>query len=210
VLRLAEAQTVKPRRACTELCLRRLKIRTAISCNQPRKDGMFLSGERELFLAYEHDTYDRRVQLGASRRRREDSECLYRANHWAGAMYLGGYAVECALKALICLNEGKNNFKDTKPFKAGMQGSSLHSLAQLRRALPAIERAISLDRTNTYKPAWDTLSRLWQKDELRYWDKDGNQQDSADFIAAVQTLHNFILSQLAVCRREKGSPSCWY
>jgi len=41
-------------------------------------------------LPYQHDTYDRRIQLGALRRRREDAEALYNASRWAGAIYLAG------------------------------------------------------------------------------------------------------------------------
>src|SRR5436853_3949289 len=48
------------------------------------------------------DTYDYRAQEGASRRRREDALALYNARRWNGAIYLGGYAIECSLKSLIC------------------------------------------------------------------------------------------------------------
>ncbi len=59
------------------------------------------------------DTYGRSIQLGASRRRLEDAEALHRQKRWHGAVYLGGYTIECSLKALICYNEEKQNFKDT-------------------------------------------------------------------------------------------------
>jgi hypothetical protein len=41
------------------------------------------------------DTYDRRIQLGASRRRFEDAEILHNQKRWTGAIYMGGYAIEC-------------------------------------------------------------------------------------------------------------------
>ncbi|MEN2383687.1 MAG: hypothetical protein HEQ35_31370 [Gloeotrichia echinulata IR180] len=37
------------------------------------------------------DTYDRRCQLGASRRRLEDALALHNQKRWTGAIYLGGY-----------------------------------------------------------------------------------------------------------------------
>jgi len=98
-------------------------------------------------LPYQHDTYDRRIQLGASRRRREDAKSLHDAGRWAGAIYLGGYAIECSLKALICFNERKNNLKDTRMFKNVVQASTLHSLTHLLGVLPQVQRAIELDRT---------------------------------------------------------------
>lgn len=146
-------------------------------------------------MTYQHDTYDRRIQLGASRRRREDGETLHTAGRWAGAIYLAGYAIECSLKALICTNEGKNSFKETRMFKRGAQGATLHDLRHLLQELPALQRAIALDRTGTYKNAWNTIAHLWQKDELRYWDKRGDEHDSRRFIDAVKVIHAFILSQ---------------
>ncbi len=146
-------------------------------------------------MTYQHDTYDRRIQLGASRRRREDAEALHEARRWAGAIYLAGYAIECSLKALICSKEGKNNFKETRMFKRGIQGDTLHNLTHLLREVPAIQRAIRLDRNGGYEKAWNIITRLWQKDELRYWDKQGDVHDSERFMASVKLLHTFILNQ---------------
>ncbi len=146
-------------------------------------------------MTYQHDTYDRRIQLGASRRRREDADALHDAHRWAGAIYLAGYAIECSLKALICSNEGKNSFKDTRMFKRGVQGDTLHNLARLLPEAPAIQRAITLDRTGTYRNAWNTIASLWQKDELRYGDKVGDEHASKSFMAAIKVIHTFILNQ---------------
>lgn len=142
------------------------------------------------------DTYDRRVQLGASRRRLEDAQVLHNQKRWTGAIYLGGYAIECALKSLICYRQAKNNFKDTKIFKEGLQGADLHSLVKLLDALPDVQRVIqSKERNNPYRQAWNTVSSLWRNDELRYFDKNGNEKESREFIEAVKTLHIFLLNQ---------------
>ncbi len=142
------------------------------------------------------DTYDRSIQLGASRRRLEDAEALHSQKRWHGAVYLGGYAIECSLKALICYDEGrKKNFKDTATFKKGMQGANLHNLAKLLESLKSLERAIQLDRTKKYQEAWNTITQQWKNDELRYSDKQGNEEESQRFIEAVKLLHRFILDQ---------------
>jgi len=146
-------------------------------------------------VPYQHDTYDRRIQLGASRRRREDAESLHAAGRWAGAVYLGGYALECSLKALICYHEGKHSVKDTRMFGKGVSGVTLHDLTHLLAELPVIQRTISLDRTGKYKEAWNIVTSLWHKDVLRYWDRVGNRQDGERFMSAMQMLHNFILRQ---------------
>lgn len=142
------------------------------------------------------DTYDRLVQLGASRRRLEDAEALHRQKRWNGAVYLGGYAIECSLKALICYDEGrKNNFKDTATFKKGMQGADLHNLNKLLESLESLKRAIKLDRTNKYQEAWKTITQLWRNDQLRYSAKQGDDEESKRFIEAVKLIHRFILEQ---------------
>ncbi|MBW4478700.1 MAG: hypothetical protein KME54_18020 [Tolypothrix brevis GSE-NOS-MK-07-07A] len=141
------------------------------------------------------DTYDKRCQLGASRRRLEDAQVLHTQKRWTGAIYLGGYAIECSLKSLICHEEGKTNFKDTKIFKKGLQGSSLHSLTTLLSALTVVQRTIQLDRTGTYREAWNLVSSVWRNDELRYSDKTGEEEVSKKFIKAVETLHGFLLDK---------------
>lgn len=146
-------------------------------------------------MTHQHDTFDRRIQLGASRRRREDAEALHQAQRWSGAMYLSGYAVECSLKSLICFYERKDNFKETRLFKRGVQGASLHSLIHLLQALPHLQRDIRLDRTEKLKEAWNTITRLWQKDELRYWNKMGDEGDSQQLLEAVKVIHRYILNQ---------------
>jgi len=141
------------------------------------------------------DTYDRRCQLGASRRRFEDAQVLNDQGRWTGSIYLGGYAIECSLKSLICDREGKTNFKDTRVFKRGLSGSQLHSLSKLLESVPALQRAIELDRTNRYRDAWNTVSGIWRNDSLRYSDKIGDEQESQRFIKAIKVLHRFILDQ---------------
>lgn len=142
------------------------------------------------------DTYDTRIQLGASRRRLEDARVLRDQKRWSGAMYLGGYAIECSLKSLICYEEGRiNNFRETRSFKKGLQGSDLHNLTKLLECLASLQRTISLDRTNSYKDAWNTITSLWRNDELRYSDKLGDEKDSRRFLDAVEKLHQFILEK---------------
>ncbi|MFM7363057.1 MAG: hypothetical protein ACKO11_00870 [Cuspidothrix sp.] len=140
------------------------------------------------------DTYHRKCQLGASRRRLEDAETLHKQKRWMGAIYLGGYAVECALKSLICYEQNKDNFKDTTVFNK-VQGASLHNLTNLLNELTNIQRSIQLDRSGIYKPAWNLVSSVWRNDELRYSNRDGDEKSSQEFIKAVKILHTFFLAK---------------
>ncbi|MBD2444795.1 hypothetical protein H6G25_16715 [Dolichospermum sp. FACHB-1091] len=140
------------------------------------------------------DTYHRNCQLGASRRRLEDAETLHKQKRWTGAIYLGGYAVECALKSLICYEQRKNHFKETTVFQK-IQGASLHNLTNLLNELEYTKKSIQLDRSNILLPAWKLVSSMWLNDELRYSDKLGDEKDSKEFIAAVKILHTFFLAK---------------
>jgi hypothetical protein len=117
------------------------------------------------------------------------------AKRWTGATYLGGYAIECSLKSLICHEERKTNFKDTIIFKTRLQGASLHSLTKLSENLPVIQRTVQLDRTGVYKEAWNLIISVWRNDELRYSDKTGDEEISKKFIQAVKTWHQFLLDK---------------
>jgi hypothetical protein len=68
------------------------------------------------------DTYNKSCQIAASKRQMEDARVLYNQKRWLGSIYLGGYAVECSLKSLICYEEQEDNFKKTTPFKKGLKG----------------------------------------------------------------------------------------
>lgn len=166
-----------------------------IGCYYCLKLATHFLGKIILEVYHLPDTYGRSCQLGASRRRFEDAQALHNCKRWTGSIYLGGYAIECSLKSLICYEENKNNFKDTRIFNKGLQGSELHSLTKLLSSLPSIQRTIALDRTNSYKDAWNTVSSLWRNDELRYSDTDGKEEESQRFIKAVKILHQFLLDR---------------
>lgn len=158
--------------------------------NSSYKLGML---QRSVVLA-DYDTYDRRVQLEASRHRCKDAEFLQQSARWNGAIYLAGYAVECSLKALVCYGEHKNNLKETALFKQGVQGAGLHNLWSLYEATPlTFRKAVELDRTNDLKKAWETIVRLWRKDNLRYAHKLGKEAECERFLEAVKIFHAFIL-----------------
>jgi hypothetical protein len=145
----------------------------------------------------DYDTYDRRVQLGASRHRWKDAEFLLQSARWNGAVYLAGYAIECSLKSLICYGERKDNLKDTSlVIKQGVKGADLHNLWCLYNAAPAsFRRAIDLDRTRRYHDAWAIIVKIWRKDERRYGHKLGEEVECQRFFEAVKVLYTFILRQ---------------
>jgi len=143
----------------------------------------------------ERDTYNRHIQLGAARQRYQDSRALLEKKRWKGAMYLGGYTIECSLKSLICYIEHRNSFQDTKMFCRGEQGATLHNLNRLLRESSQLERFIATDRTGQYKNAWNTIANVWQHDILRYSDKPGDEEECNRFLDAVKLLYKQIMSR---------------
>jgi hypothetical protein len=147
-------------------------------------------------LAY--NTYDRRVQLGASRHRYEDATFLQQCGRWNGAIYLAGYAIECSLKSLICYRGKKDNLKDTRFYEEETEKNQgmgfLHNLQKLCDALPDVRRAILYDNNHTLKNAWRTVTQGWRKDELRYGHKLGNERECKLFLDNARVLYRFILS----------------
>jgi len=141
------------------------------------------------------DTYDRRIQLDASRHRYEDAKSLQRSGRWNGAIYLAGYAIECSLKALICYEGCTNNLKETRIFKQGRQGAALHNLGALREASIVLERAFRFDTDGKLKSAWTIIVGIWQKDALRYSQDLGHQAECERFLKAVEVLHHEILKR---------------
>ena len=47
--------------------------------------------------------------LQAHQDRYKDAQALFKAKRWGGAVYLGGYVIECILKAKILMNLGSKN-----------------------------------------------------------------------------------------------------
>lgn len=56
-------------------------------------------------------------------------------------MYLGGYAIECSLKSLVCHRENKGNLKETRAFKGESSGINSHSLVKLLNLSPEVQSA---------------------------------------------------------------------
>ncbi len=146
-------------------------------------------------MSHTHDTFACDIQLGASRERLKDAEALHNADRYTGAIYLAGYAIECSLKALICIKENQDNFKNTEYFKEeGSHGASLHNLRRLREELARLDRYLQLDSTQTYEKAWAIIVKHWQKDELRYSTKSKQKDESEKFLAAVKKMYELILN----------------
>lgn len=135
----------------------------------------------------------RSEQFKASIRRMADARVLFDNQHWRGAMYLVGYAVECRLKAALMERHGVRNLAQLELALSQRQGKEvslrehrlevLSDLLGLRELIargndPAVFRAYQ--RCNAWTVAW------------RYNPDEGNEDECRNFFAAVKRYLDFI------------------
>ena len=134
-----------------------------------------------------------RVDLQSlARLRLREAEVLFEAGLYDGASYLCGYAVECALKAVICKQLDVNEYPHYRERLRGVFAS--HHLEDLR-FLAGLSAKIGPGRPVLWQN-WSTVV-AW-KSEQRY-DSEGSQtaQNALDMLNAVRSKSNGVLRWLA-------------
>ena len=109
----------------------------------------------------------------------QDAQILLKAGRFAGAYYLGGYAVDCALKAAIARRFRESDFPDR-----GFVGQIYtHDLEQLLR-LSELEREFSKARKANPKLAvnWAFI-KDWS--EAKRYESQVNEKEAHDLLDAI-------------------------
>ena len=120
--------------------------------------------------------------------RLKEAAALLKAMHSAGAYYLLGYAVECALKACIAKQTKKHDFPD----KEIANKAHLHNLEQLLK-VAGLERDLERDmKTNKKLELNWAVVKDW-KTASRYV-TDISAADARDMYSACTAQKNGILS----------------
>ena len=107
-----------------------------------------------------------------ARIRLREAQVLLQANCWAGAYYLSGYAVECALKACIAKGVRRHDFPD----RDLVNRSYTHSLVQLLQ-VARLDLALKAETAHNRRLAahgekvkdWSDQSRYEQHGEQAAW-----------------------------------------
>jgi HEPN domain-containing protein len=125
---------------------------------------------------------ERRELRKIARARLVDSEALYRARRYDGAVYLCGYAVEVALKARICQTLHWPDFPVTPREFQNLQSFKVHNLdALLRLSGREIPIKAKLFAEWSIIATWDP--------EVRYKEiGTAGQADALDMIEAARAL----------------------
>ncbi|HET6401435.1 MAG TPA: hypothetical protein VFH95_08560 [Candidatus Kapabacteria bacterium] len=101
----------------------------------------------------------------------DDARALLGAQRFAGAIYLAGYAVECALKFRICDTLGWEEFPLTKEHRA-LKSHDLNFLLSFTGKLEEIKRKYSI--------AWQIVEK-WNP-EMRYNRRSTISAEALDFL----------------------------
>lgn len=111
----------------------------------------------------------------------EEAKCLKSRGHFAGAVYLAGYAVECLLKAAICRALGWGELRSTFAVH-DLEGLLLYSGLQ-----PRIEEPTNKEVFRNFKQ----INEVWivvGKQSIRYTDPDSITAKGAE--AFLNQLEN--------------------
>ncbi len=109
----------------------------------------------------------------------EDARALGDAKRYAGAMYLAGYAVECALKFRICETLGWSDFPPNVDHRA-LKSHDLNFLLNYSGKL--------LEIKETHFFAWD-LAAKWNPD-MRY--RITAKPNAAEYFDYISTVAGFV------------------
>jgi len=122
--------------------------------------------------------------------RQEGDWYQQKGRHARGAMYLAGYAVECKLKAIAMeVNRCRSLGELQARWGVTEQDVYTHGLEALARRLPLYNRLRKssvwrdfASQVNRWRPAW------------RYDPQDHRNETAAAFVAAVETVYNWLES----------------
>jgi hypothetical protein len=111
--------------------------------------------------------------------------------HPAGAIYLGGYVVECMLKWAICQRRGVIYLEDLPDPKTadrvtGTRGHDLDFLLDTSGLRPLLESDHELEEMFNQIAVWSVT--------LRYNPKMGDRRKAFRFLAGVHELRNWLES----------------
>jgi HEPN domain-containing protein len=123
------------------------------------------------------------VLLQISRERFADAKVLLRQKRYNGAVYLGGYVIECLLKAAVCVQLRR----DTLPGEY-----RTHELEPLLRS-SGLEADLKADQRLASR---FYTANIWCVD-VRYQGAHVSAAEARDFVEAVQEVQQWIQTRIS-------------
>ena len=140
-------------------------------------------------------------QEKASYKRQKDAECLRENRRWRGAMYLGGYAIECKLKAQLMEYASVETLEELEEWAQRRTGEVLklttHSIPLLLSLHPVSGTLFELVPGKKLTSYQDQVLRSflvcnqWTP-SWRYRPDDGSEKECARFFEALDVCLRFI------------------
>jgi HEPN domain-containing protein len=120
--------------------------------------------------------------------RLKEASVLLEARCWDGAYYLGGYAIECALKACIAKQTERFDFPDKKR----VVDSHTHDLQELVRVAQLTPQLAEHRRQPDFDANWTIVADWWE--QSRY--ERASQEGAENLLRAVSERRNGVLRWL--------------
>jgi len=132
-----------------------------------------------------------------AKRRLKDAKILHGEKSYTGALYLCGYSIELALKAIICKNLDPGTIFSTSHIPSTLEEfKSIEKLKthRLEELLGAVPHNIKVDIKSKYFGDWSIVEK-WNP-EVRYTPKKFKKVDATNVINATERLTKYLFRQI--------------
>jgi hypothetical protein len=144
-----------------------------------------------------HKVTRRNVYESAARERMKDSRALQDAGRYIGAVYIGGYAIECYLKMFIC---ARHDFEHLEDFEEAIEKiTGRHpqlSSARGHQLEVLLDYSGLKDVMRAEKEIYHAFRIVNEWTEaLRYYDGNGAAEQCNPFLKALEIVYHWLLAR---------------
>ena len=136
-------------------------------------------------------------QANASHQRLEDAKALLNASRWRGAMYIGGYAVECLLKTKLMLIYDCNNLGELEDLLRQRSILPAHRTVFTHQLEDLLKLTSGYNRLKQNRNVWHMFHEInrWTP-RWRYTSKQTTRQEAIEFITDLENVMHWIDTNL--------------
>ena len=136
-------------------------------------------------------------QANASHQRLEDAKALLNASRWRGAMYIGGYAVECLLKTKLMQIYDCQNLRALDDVLRQRSLLPAHGTVFTHQLEDLLKLAPGYNRLRQNRDVWHMFHEinLWTP-QWRYTAKRSTRQEATRFLTFIENVMRWIETNL--------------
>lgn len=136
-------------------------------------------------------------QASASHQRLEDAKALLNASRWRGAMYMGGYAVECLLKTKLMQIYDCKNLRELDDVLRQRSILPAHRTVFTHQLEDLLKLTPSYNRLRQNRNVWHMFHEInrWTP-RWRYTSKQATHQEAIEFITDLENVMYWINTNL--------------